>query len=121
MKQKIVGVFPCGFEDIQIVLREGTGGEFYNRPGKGEIPRMKLGADDTWEMLVSSFIHEAFEFMMMRLKCRYQDNYAHVLESSGYLFVMDHVTFSDVCSRVGQCATNALPALCIEYRKWNKK
>ena len=45
MTQVIVGVYTMGYEDVEIVLREGTGGEFYNCPGKGQIPRIKIGAD----------------------------------------------------------------------------
>ena len=45
MKQIIVGIYSVGFEDVEIVLREGTGGEFFNCPEKGHCPRIKIGAD----------------------------------------------------------------------------
>ena len=34
MKQAIVGVYGLGADQVELVLREGTGGEFYVQPEK---------------------------------------------------------------------------------------
>ncbi len=121
-KQVIVGVYGIGFEDVEIVLRSGDGGEFWNHPGKGEIPRIKIGADyKEWSSVVSVFLHEAFEFTFNRLKCRYDSSYDLGGDASSYLFVADHVTFSDTCARVACLTANALPDLARAWKKWRKK
>ena len=119
MNQKIVGVYSLGFEDIELVLREGTGGEFYNCPGKGQIPRIKIGADvNQWKEIVSVFLHEAFEFTYNRLGCRYSDSYDMGNDSASYLFIASHIKFSDACARVGEGVATALPDLSIAWKKW---
>lgn len=122
MRQKIVGVFSFGFEDCQLVLREGTGGEFYNCPGKGEIPRIKIGADvKEWKDIVSVLLHEATEFSMNRLRCRYNRDYDMGFDHAGYMFILDHPTFSDCCARVGEFISLSLPTLAREWEKFKKK
>ena len=119
MKQKIIGIYSMGYEDVEIVLREGDGGEFYNCPGKGQIPRIKIGADvEQWKDVVSTFLHEAFEFTFNRLGCRYDDSYYLSKDHSSYLFVATHVKFSDACARVGEGVAVALPDLCTAWEKW---
>ena len=44
MKQKVIGVFELGYENVQLVLREGIGGEFYLFP-EDTIARIKVGGD----------------------------------------------------------------------------
>ncbi len=122
MKQKIVGVFSLGFEDIQVVLREGSGGEFYNCPGKGEIPRIKIGADcREWKDVVSVFLHEAFEFTYNRLGCRFNNSYDMGNDSAAYLFIATHIQFSDACARVADGVASALPELSTAWAKWKKE
>lgn len=121
LKQVIVGVYSFGYEDIELVLREGDGGEFYNCPGKGEIPRIKIGADSKqWRDILSIFLHEAFEFTFNRLGCRYSDSYDMGNDSASYLFVASHIKFSDACARVGEGIATALPDLSRAWVKWQK-
>lgn len=121
MRQKIIGVFSCGFEDIELVLREGNGGEFFNAPGHGEIPSIKIGADvQEWKEVVSCLLHESMEFTMNRLKCRWDCSYDLGKDHSSYLFVLDHPTFSDCCARVADFLALSLPPLAREWPKFNK-
>lgn len=48
MKQKIVGTYYAGHQQIQLVIREGDGGEFFLNPERGSLPRIKLGVDKSW-------------------------------------------------------------------------
>lgn len=122
MRQKVVGIFSTGFEDCQLVLREGVGGEFYNCPGVGECPRIKVGADvEEWREVVSSVLHEVTEFCLHRLRCRYDCTYDLARDHAGYLFVADHPMFSDVCARSAWFLVESLPALKAEWEGWKRR
>lgn len=72
MKQIVVGTYYAGFNQIELVLRDGVGSEYYNCPEKGKCPRIKIGADyNNWGGLVNSLLHELYEFLYDKLQCRY--------------------------------------------------
>ena len=122
MKQKIVGSYYVGSESVQLVLRRGDGGEFYNTPEKGSVPRIKVGADEQdWIMVRTSLLHEITELMMDRLKCRFLPTNDFSNSHSAYLFVIDHTNFSDVCYRVSEFLDVAIPDTKKAWKKWNKK
>lgn len=123
MKQVIVGVYECGYEQLQLVLREGTGGEFYTVPEKGSLPRIKVGAQDPnqWRHVVATLLHEVFEWTMFRGGVRYNpDNRVSPLSQADYLFVMTHEQFQDCCAKSAEFMTKALPDLAKAYDKWHK-
>lgn len=121
MKQVIVGVFSCGAEDVQLVLREGSGGEFYCTPEKGAVARIKVGADSSWSDVISALLHEVFELQMTRLMCRYDPTTDYGRDHSSYLFVMTHPQFSNVCGRAAEFLTAVLPSVSKAYKKWHRK
>ena len=122
MKQKVIGNFYMGYTQYQLVLREGTDGEFYLCPGDGEIPRIKIGADyKTWQEVVTVLLHEAYEACLSVNKCRMQVTEDLSNDHSGYVFLMTHVQFSDCCARVSEFITEALPKLATEWKRFKKK
>ena len=122
MKQLIVGVFRCGPEQAQVVLREGTGGELYFVPEVGCIPRIKIGADgDGWDEVVSTLLHEAFEMELTRMRCRYSPAPDFGRDMGDFLFILTHAEFSEVCGRVSVFVADALPAVATAYKKWGRK
>jgi hypothetical protein len=122
MKQEIVGIYEIGWDQVELVLREDTGGEFYLIPEKGCIPRIKIGADyKEWEEIVSVLLHETFEFAFDRVRCRYENSDEVVRDHSSYLFVLPHVTFSETCARVGEFISKALPDLKEKWEKWKEE
>lgn len=122
MKQSIVGTYRLGDEYCQLVLRAGTGGDFYALPEHGHVPRMKVGADhELWGDVLAATIHEAMEFCLCRIKCRLYPQEDHGNDSLGYTFVMSHPDFSDVCGRVAWFLAEAVPDLSEAWRKWKKK
>jgi len=121
MRQKIIGVFPIGFEDVELVLRDGNGGEFFNCPEPGKCPRIKIGADvKEWKDIVAVLVHEAMEFRMNRCRARFDPSYDVGKDHGSYLFVMDHQIFSDCCAQVGELLVCSLPALAVAWKKWKK-
>lgn len=121
IKQVIVGTFSTGFEDCQLVLREGEGAEFYNCPGVGECPRIKIGADvESWKDIVAAVLHEVMEFCFNRLKCRYDCSYDLGRDHAGYLFVSSHPMFSDACARASHFLAECLPGLKSSWERWRK-
>ena len=121
MKQKTIGVYEIGWEQCSIVLREGTGGEFYAVPEKNSVPRIKIGADTSeWDKVVGSLLHESFEFVAFRLKCRYDPCGDLSHDHSAFLFVLTHPQLSDCCGKVAEFITRVLPDLANEWKKWRK-
>ncbi len=121
MKQKIIGVYPMGLAQVELVLREGNGGEFYTFPEKGKVARIKVGADQKqWRDVVGVLLHEAFEFTAMQLALRYAPAPDLSRDNGNYLFVMTHTQFSDVSARAGEFISCCLPDLARAWDKWPK-
>lgn len=122
MKQVIVGVYEAGYDQIELVLREGTGGEFYIIPEKGGIPRIKIGADcKEWIEVVDTLLHEIYEHVFDRLRCRYEISNQVTTDHSAYLFSFSHNQFCEACCRVSEFITNALPDLAKAWEAWRKE
>ena len=121
MKQVIVGIYEAGYEQAQLVLREGTGGEFYTIPESGSIPRIKIGADyDKWGEVVMVLLHEVEEMILTRLSCRYECCNDMARDHAAYLFSMRHTQFSDLCAKTSEYITACLPDLAVAWKKWRK-
>lgn len=118
MRQKIVGIYDIGHEDVELVLREGTGGEFFATPEHGHIARIKVGAEGAWADVVGTLLHEAMECAACRMKCRFTalDKWSEDLTS--ILIMMPHADFSDACARVGIFVASALPDLARAWKAW---
>lgn len=120
MKQTIVGVYSMGLSQVQIVLREGNGGEFYFNPEAGAVPRIKVGAELQWAEVVGNLLHEALEMQMTALSCRFNPAPDYARDHSSYLFVMTHPQFSESCARTAEFITAALPDLARAWKKWKR-
>lgn len=121
MKQVIVGTYEMGYEQVELVIREDTGGEFYVIPEKGSVPRIKIGADySEWKDVVTTLLHEAFELVFDRLNCRYSPSNEITRDHSAYMFTFPHLVFSEACARVADFVTDALPDLAREWEKWKQ-
>ncbi|MHB8053683.1 MAG: hypothetical protein ACYDH3_00300 [Candidatus Aminicenantales bacterium] len=121
MKQKIVGTFPLGLEYCELVLREGTGGEFYVMPEEGHVPRIKVGADhDEWGEVAEVILHEAMELALARIKCRFYVSDACGDDMHNYLFVAQHKDFSDACARTMWFLLKAIPEALEAWKAWKQ-
>ena len=119
-KQKVVGSYFCGFESVELVLREGYGGEVFFTE-KGSIARMALGGEQDWEDCFVSLLHETFELLFDRIKCRFNPCNDMSRSTDSYLFVANHSAFSDVCAKAGEFINTCLPDLKKAHKDWNKK
>lgn len=100
MKQKIIGGYFCGYESVKLILKEGFGGEFFFVE-EGKIARIKIGGDQSWDDCFTVLIHEIFEFVSDRIKCRF-------------------APCNDMSKSTGSI-DGCLPDLKKVYRVWNKK
>lgn len=121
VKQKIIGVYELGVHQVQLVLREGSGGEFYFKPEAGALPRIKVGADVDWKGTVSALLHESFEFSMTVSHCRFNPAPDYGMDHSSYLFVMTHPMFSDIAARTAEFMALSLPDLSRAYNAFRKR
>jgi len=121
MKQKIVGSYYAGNDSVQLVLRDGSGGEFYRTPEDGAIARIRIGADDSWEGVFGILTHEIFELIIDKLRFRFKVDNDFSNSYASYLFVFNHQDFSDICARSAEFIDLCLPDLKREYKNWHKK
>ncbi len=121
MTQVVVGIYEFGMGQAQLVLRDGIGGEFYTVPDLGAIPRIKIGADqDSWQEVVSTLLHEIIELQMALTGCRLSAVPDYGRDHAGYIFIMTHLQFSEVCGRASIFVAAALPDLAAAWKKWKK-
>lgn len=120
--QEVVGSYDLGCECAQLVLREGTSGEFFTKPEKNHIPRIKIGADyKYWYEVVIALTHECMELSLLRQGCRFEPGNSMGRDSAAYLFVADHTKFSECCAMTGDYLAAALPDLAKAWKKWQAR
>lgn len=124
MKQKIVGSYSLGNESVQLVAREGTGGDYYTQPEKAHIARIKVGMDykaSAWEEVVNALLHESLELSIDRHNARHRPTNDISYDHSNYIFVFNHPQFSDIVAKTAEFITPALPDLARTFKAWHKK
>jgi len=121
MKQKIVGHYSLGNESVELVIREGTGGEFYCCPELGKTARLKIGVEqESWEDVLKVLLHEALEYLLTRNCCRYEATGDLSDDHSAYKFWFDHVQLSHMCACLGMFLARVLPDLARAYKAFRK-
>ena len=120
MKQVVVGHFSIGSETVELVLREGGGGEYYFQPEPGKCARIKVWADCEWRECVSAFLHEAMEFACHRRGKLFQESSPFSIGSDNRIIVMNHAEFSIVCTHVAEFVMEAMPELANAFTLWRK-
>jgi len=122
MKQSLLGVYPLGYENIDVFLMpHSTGGEFYLCPSAIDRARIKIGLDyHTWSEVVAVTLHEALEFALTRKDLRFSQTSKLMQDSGDYLFVMTHPQFHQACCHVAEFLASALPDLAKAYSKAKK-
>ena len=95
MKQKIVGTYRLGNQMVQVVLREGAGGECYSVPGDISYPRIKIGVDSgNWPYIVGVLTHESAELVASNLHYRYEPTNMDAHDVQSLMFLLTHPQFS---------------------------
>ena len=121
MDQINVGMYELGYENVELYLREGHGGEFYLNPEKA-LPQIKLGGFHiTWEDLYTALLHETIEFALTREGHRYIGSRYLGNDSGAFLFWFNHSEFSDVCAKAAEFITLAEKDLRIAWLKFKIK
>lgn len=119
MKQIIIGEYTLALLQVQVVLREETGGEFYTSPVNGACPRIKIGAEyELWPDVVGVLTHEVMELFFAIRGGRYAPSNGLVNGSDRYLFVCDHNLFSEACGATGKFLAQCLPDVSRAWEKW---
>lgn len=123
MKQKIVGTYMLNDEPIVLALREGTGGDFTTRPETKQPAIISVGAggpNAEWRFAVGILLHEAGEFVAVRMGLRYRPSGEFAMDNGSHVFLMTHTQYSELTARVGEFLAECLPDLCDAWRKWKK-
>lgn len=116
---KILGQFELGYESVQLVARDDTGGEFHLCSPRTNTGVITIGVDqDDFESVVAVLMHEAVEFSIARRGCRFLDSNDMGEDHAGYLFVMNHPQFSDI---IAKSASFILPAIPLLRTVWTRR
>lgn len=118
MKQVVVGTYEMGWEMVELVLREGRGGEFYLLPGDINYARVKVGADNDWVSVVEVLLHEIAELASMRIQCRFAHSNEMARDHHAYLFVMNHPQFAEVQALTADYVCRCWDDFKEAHRKW---
>lgn len=122
MKQVVVGIYEMGYIQVELVLREDTGGEFYRMPEKGKVSRIKIGADyDDFKEVINCLFHEALELCLDNWHSRYTPDRVLGNSHEQYLFVFDHHKFTDICYCTAEFVTACWSDLQKEWLNWRRK
>lgn len=116
-----IGCYRLEGIQVDLYMMEGTGGEFYLSPENGFLPRIKVGADTTWGMLVSTLVHESLEFHLHMANCAYSPEQNDGNGSDRFVFWLNHYNLSVACVEVGEFLVAVLPDLASVYKQWHKK
>ena len=123
MKQKIVGIYEAGWENIEVVLMEGLSGEFYFIPetGKNKVPRIKIGADhSTWNKVFDVLLHEIDEYVMSKMGFRFKPSQNLNNSHDDYVFIMTHTQFTEKNARVAEFISGCSYDVCKAWKVWKK-
>jgi hypothetical protein len=119
--KRTIGHYELGHQSVQLILRDGDGGEFYTVPGSGKTPLIAVGGDyDNWFRVVEVLHHEAMELALTMCGCRYNPAPDNGGDHTGYMFFMSHAQFSDASARTGQFMAASLPDMARAWGKWRK-
>jgi hypothetical protein len=77
-------------------------------------------ADDDWEEVVNSLLHEAFEFYATVHGLSYRAAPSYSSNSDMYLFIMTHPQMAECFGAITPFISKALPELAKQYKDWNK-
>lgn len=102
MKDKLIGTYVLGGENIRLYLIDGASC-FYNlQPDDKGCGRIRIGYDNTWHRLIGNLTHEAIECSMRRLDCAYFHQNDKSDDNGNRFFAMDHRQMSEVAAWTGQ-------------------
>ena len=121
MKQVIIGTYYSGYEQVELVLREGLGAEFYFCPENKHVARIKVGVDQyEWWQVINALMHEILEFNLARLSGRFYQTEYVCKDTGAFTFMFGHGTFTEATARSAEYMADALPELEKEWKKWKK-
>ncbi|MCM2276404.1 MAG: hypothetical protein NDI75_16620, partial [Candidatus Didemnitutus sp.] len=84
-----------GTEYVNLVARDGDGGELYTAAQGGHPARIKIGLDDDWDDVAGTLLHEAMEFVMIRMELGYRPRTDWAGDNGATTFLMTHTQFSE--------------------------
>ena len=120
-KQAVVGTYPMGYEQVELVLREGSGGEFWLTPAPGKVPRAVVGVESSWSESMASLLHELLEMALTQAGRRFSPDPQVFGSHDLSTFVIDHPEFCEVVSRVATVLAACLPDFGAAWKKFRKE
>lgn len=122
MWQKRIGYYDGGICCVELVAREGTGGEFWTRPGKGCVPRVKIGFDyEDFGDVADILFHELMEYTLTARGHRYTESPELSGDMGCFEFVFNHTELSECARIMSGVIIEALPAMMVIHKARKKQ
>jgi hypothetical protein len=115
-----LGIYSLGCRQVIIWLDpKSSGGRF----DCGEsITRIIIGLKgNNWAEVLNVMMHESMELVMTEMGCRHTPSPNYAADSGAYLFVMDHVQFTEATARVAKSLCDIIPDSATAFRKFKKE
>ncbi len=110
-----LGTFPLGPRNVEVFVDRAHGNGSFAGPESG----MEIGlAHQDFATVMGVLVHEAMEFAMMDIRCRWTPAPDISHGHDGYLFVMTHPQFGEASARVGEFLAAMVPTL---YAAWKQE
>ena len=110
MKPKRVGIFPAGYSNVCLFLREGAGGNYDLFPGDEMFPEIYVGFDEEKDRMFYNLHHEIFELMCCMRKCKYSQAGEFARDNGAVSIFMTHTEFSDISACVADFILSCMVA-----------
>jgi len=122
LKQKIVGTYQAGYYHVQLVLREGVGGESYLVPGDRPVFRIKVGGDvKSFYTIMKVLSHEIWELVLNIEKLRFYPSACLADDTGACFFMLNHAEFSNANACASEYIETARKPLKKAYKNFKKK
>lgn len=119
MKSVLVGIHRLGSIPVRLYATDRVdGAEFETEPEDGGGPVIRIGCrGHTWTAIVGMLIHESFEMAAALRYARFTRTADVSLDSNGYYFFFDHLTYSEICVCAGEFVAKAQSPFAKAFKK----
>ena len=115
---KYLGRFPLGYSPVRVFVTAESGGSAFVQTSR-KLPAISIGLDESsWDSVLAVALHEALELSAMQQNAHFEPTLDTSGESGRFMFVMDHMQFSEACGRAGIFLAALAPKLAKAYKRF---
>lgn len=122
MSTKKIGTFQLGTRNVDLIVNtQDSSGCLWFRPNNKSNAAIQVGINGTVSEVCDTLLHEAMEFALAELRCRYSCQPGFNRGNDDYIFHVTHPQFSDACAMASSFQQQALLPLLKARKKLHDK